>query len=113
MQTNQLAEMRDWYCTVLSAKPAFENEMMAFLAYDEEHHRIGLLSLDNYAVPDRATVGCNICLHYDSLWTLFENYEQLKRRVSCRSGRESRSDNLNLLRGPDGNASNFRWTFSD
>ena len=79
MQTNQLAEMRDWYCTVLCAKPAFENERMAFLAYDEEHHRIGLLALDDYAIPERATVGLqHMSFTYDSLWTLFENYEQLK-----------------------------------
>ena len=79
MQTNQLSEMCDWYCTVLSAKPAFENERMAFLAYDEEHHRIGLLSLDDYAVPNRATVGLqHISFTYDSLLTLFENYDRLK-----------------------------------
>jgi len=79
MQTNQITEMRDWYCTVLSAKPVFENERMAFLAYDEEHHRIGLLSLDDYAVPNRATVGLqHISFTYDSLWTLFENYDRLK-----------------------------------
>ena len=79
MQTNQISEMRDWYCTVLCAKPAFENERMAFLAYDEEHHRIGLLSLDDYAVPERATVGLqHISFTYESLWTLLENYERLK-----------------------------------
>lgn len=79
LQTNKVAEMRAWYCAVLSAKPAFENERMAFLAYDEEHHRIGLLSLDDYAVAERATVGLqHISFTYKSLWTLFENYERLK-----------------------------------
>ena len=79
MQTNRLAEMRDWYCTVLSAKPAFDNGKMAFLAYDEEHHRVGLLSIDDYAVPERATVGLqHMSFTYDSLETLFENYHRLK-----------------------------------
>ncbi|MFI5609436.1 carboxymuconolactone decarboxylase family protein, partial [Amycolatopsis sp. NPDC051903] len=39
LQTNRLDTMRDWYCLVLGAKPAYDNGSLAFLAYDDEHHR--------------------------------------------------------------------------
>jgi catechol-2,3-dioxygenase len=42
-KTNDLAAMRDWYCTVLEAEVAFENRFVAFLTYDDEHHRVALL----------------------------------------------------------------------
>lgn len=44
LQTSQKAQMRDWYCTVLDAHVVFENELLCFLTFDEEHHRIALLS---------------------------------------------------------------------
>ncbi|MFI5615825.1 VOC family protein, partial [Amycolatopsis sp. NPDC051903] len=71
--------MRDWYCLVLGAKPAYDNGSLAFLAYDDEHHRIGLVSLDEYAVPQNAVVGLqHFSFTYDSLEALFDNYERLK-----------------------------------
>jgi catechol-2,3-dioxygenase len=32
--------MTAWYKTVLAAEPMFENEVVCFLTYDEEHHRV-------------------------------------------------------------------------
>jgi len=40
LQTPQFEEMTAWYKTVLSAKPMFENAVVCFLTYDEEHHRV-------------------------------------------------------------------------
>jgi catechol-2,3-dioxygenase len=40
LQTPRYEEMTAWYKTVLSAKPMFENGVVCFLTYDEEHHRI-------------------------------------------------------------------------
>jgi catechol-2,3-dioxygenase len=40
LQTPQFEEMTTWYKTVLSAKPMFENGIVCFLTYDEEHHRV-------------------------------------------------------------------------
>jgi catechol-2,3-dioxygenase len=44
------AEMARWYETVLSAKPTFENEVVCFLTYDEEHHRV-MIASDPKAPP--------------------------------------------------------------
>ncbi len=40
LQTPQFEAMTAWYKTVLSARPMFENGVVCFLSYDEEHHRI-------------------------------------------------------------------------
>jgi len=79
--------------------------MMAFLAYDEEHHRIGLLSLDNYAVPERATVGLqHMSFTYDSLWTAVRELRATESEgYPAGLDGESRSDNLNFYADPDGN----------
>ena len=44
LKTNRLAEMRDWYCTVLDAHVVYENPGLCFITFDEEHHRIALLA---------------------------------------------------------------------
>jgi catechol-2,3-dioxygenase len=43
LQTNQIAAMRDWYRMVLEADVVHENDMICFLSYDDEHHRIAFL----------------------------------------------------------------------
>lgn len=43
LQTSQLAEMRDWYCTVLDAHVVYEGHGLCFLTFDDEHHRVALL----------------------------------------------------------------------
>lgn len=42
-QTSQPEAMRDWYCTVLNAHVVYESDALAFLTFDEEHHRVALL----------------------------------------------------------------------
>ena len=40
LQTPRFPEMTAWYKTVLSARPMLENDLVCFLTYDEEHHRV-------------------------------------------------------------------------
>lgn len=40
LQTAHWEEMVAWYKTVLRAKPMFENQLVSFLSYDDEHHRL-------------------------------------------------------------------------
>ena len=39
-KTARRDEMRDWYCTVLGAHLVFENSMISFITFDDEHHRM-------------------------------------------------------------------------
>ncbi|MEV7287066.1 VOC family protein [Streptomyces sp. NPDC093252] len=79
LQTNRLPQMRDWYCDVLGAHPAYDNGRLAFLAYDDEHHRVGIISLDDYAERDTPVVGLqHFSFTYDTLEVLLATYERLK-----------------------------------
>lgn len=50
-RTGNLAAMRDWYCTVLEAHVAFSNDFVAFITYDDEHHRVAFANLGATAQP--------------------------------------------------------------
>lgn len=80
LRTNQLETMIRWYCQVLNAHIAYGADKVAFLTYDDEHHRIALLGLDDY--PDRADgirVGFyHTAFAYDSLTDLMNTYVRLK-----------------------------------
>jgi catechol 2,3-dioxygenase-like lactoylglutathione lyase family enzyme len=44
-KTPRPQEMIDWYTKVLDAVVVFENERIAFLTYDDEHHRVALIKV--------------------------------------------------------------------
>lgn len=84
-RTRRFDEMVQWYQTVLDARVRHQNPVLAFLSYDDEHHRIALVNLA-VVHPDtsndrRGTVGVDhVAYTYDSVEDLFENYAQLKDR---------------------------------
>ena len=43
LQTNRREQMVDWYCTVLGAEVLFQNKHIAFISYDDEHHRVAFI----------------------------------------------------------------------
>src|SRR5260370_37733293 len=57
VRTSRFRETCRWYLTVLSAEVAFETEEVAFLRYDDEHHRIGILNVPVATDPDRNASG--------------------------------------------------------
>ena len=78
LRTNQYATMLDWYKTVLNAKPAFENESLAFLSYDDEHHRVAILNIPTLAEQPAGITGVHhVAFTYESLRVLLENFERL------------------------------------
>ena len=80
LKTSQLPQMKDWYCTVLNAHVQFENPMIAFLTYDEEHHRIALIGLPGLERSSMRTTGLHhLAYTYASLGDLLDTYERLKR----------------------------------
>ena len=46
LRTAHFDEAIDWYQTVLGAFTVFRSDALAFLTYDEEHHRIALAAED-------------------------------------------------------------------
>jgi catechol-2,3-dioxygenase len=85
-RTRRFDEMLEWYQFVFGARVQYENPALAFLTYDDEHHRFAIANLD-VLQPDgketerRGLVGVDhVAYTYASLEDLFENYEQLKAR---------------------------------
>jgi catechol-2,3-dioxygenase len=105
--TSQLSSMKDWYLKVLDARVAHENQALAFLTYDDEHHRIALSDpeataeiakqvastaeglvdtptgpLSKLSPADLAALPphglAHIAFTYTSLADLIDNYERLK-----------------------------------
>lgn len=80
LRTNRLSEMVEWYTEVLVANSAYQSNKVAFLTYDEEHHRIALLALDEYS--PRASGPCVGYFHtafaYNSLAELMATFQRLR-----------------------------------
>jgi len=86
-RTRRFEEMIGWYETVFGAKVQHENPVMAFLTYDDEHHRFAFINLaviDPNGTPDtdrRGKVGVDHVAYTDaSITDLLENYSELKAR---------------------------------
>lgn len=81
LQTNRLEEMRDWYCTVLEAHVVYGNEMMCFLTFDEEHHRLAILRPPGEPLVERTprTVGMQHTAYtFPDLAALVETFKRLR-----------------------------------
>ncbi|AUW57795.1 biphenyl 2,3-dioxygenase [Sphingobium sp. SCG-1] len=78
-RTNELKVMCDWYCAVLEAHVVFANDRIAFLTYDDEHHRIAFAATAEFAPrPTVPTVGFyHVAFTYETLGDLLDTYERL------------------------------------
>ena len=83
-RTRRFKEMLDWYATVFDATVQFQNPVIAFLTYDDEHHRfafidLGIVRPDKTDVERKDLIGVDhVAYTYDSVPSLLENYAELK-----------------------------------
>jgi catechol-2,3-dioxygenase len=77
--TAQLDAMVHWYERVLGTEVAFRNERIAFLSFDEEHHRIALVAAEPYAAkPSAKQIGFyHAAFTHRHLADLIATYERL------------------------------------
>jgi catechol-2,3-dioxygenase len=104
-RTNDLPRMREWYCMVLGAHPVFDNGRLAFLTYDEEHHRVALIATGPYPVPGEPQVGFYHCAFtHPDLGALLATYRRLRAGgiLPVRAIRHGPTVSL-YYRDPDGN----------
>lgn len=86
-RTRRFEEMVRWYQTVFDAKVQHQNPALAFLTYDDEHHRFAFANLDvlkpgSGETDRRGLVGVDhVAYTYASLKDLLEKYAQLKTRA--------------------------------
>jgi catechol 2,3-dioxygenase-like lactoylglutathione lyase family enzyme len=81
IRTGNVARLKPWYLTLLSATVAFENESVCFMTYDEEHHRVGIVQLPGVGedpAPPSAPGLEHVSFTYAELGQLLANYRRLK-----------------------------------
>jgi len=83
-RTHHFEQMLEWYKVVFDAEVKHENPALAFLTYDDEHHRFAFANLDVLKPDSTETekeglIGVDhVAYTYSSIDDLLENYEQLK-----------------------------------
>lgn len=83
--TRRFEQMLDWYKDVFEADVVYENPALAFLTYDDEHHRFAFANLDvlkpgGGSADDRGEIGVNhVAYTYASVADLLDTYARLKR----------------------------------
>lgn len=83
-RTRRFEEMLRWYGTVFDAKVQHQGPALAFLTYDDEHHRFAIANLsvlqpDGADTDKKGLIGVDhVAYTYSSIDDLLDNYEQLK-----------------------------------
>ena len=80
LATRDVQAMRDWYVEVLGGTVPFEGPGIAFISYDDEHHRIALVELPGLDERSGAPrVGMHhIAFTFADLGDLLATYRRLK-----------------------------------
>ena len=79
IRTNRFRETVEWYRKVLHAWPAFENDFVAFITYDDEHHRLAFVNTPDAPDPGPESAGVDhFAYTYATLGDLVHTYERLK-----------------------------------
>ena len=113
--TSRFDEMIDWYETVFDATVQYRNPALAFLTFDDEHHRFAFANMSvinpSAAARELATgIGVNhVGYTYASLGDLLETYARLKELGVAPYWRVHHGVTLSLYyRDPDGNRMEFQ-----
>ncbi|MDM0065021.1 VOC family protein [Variovorax sp. J31P207] len=83
-RTYRFQEMLDWYVKVFGGKVQYQSPVIAFVTYDDEHHRVALLNLgivvgESDARTPRGQPGMDhVAYGYRSLTELLGKYVELK-----------------------------------
>jgi catechol-2,3-dioxygenase len=79
IRSKRYEETVDWYRTVLGARVVFSNPKLAFLTYDDEHHRVAVANVPWLEEPSPAAAGVDhIAFTFGSLEDLLHTYRRLK-----------------------------------
>ena len=78
LRTKRLGELVAWYEVVLGARVVMRNDFIAFLTYDDEHHRLALVQDARFADRPENAVGLeHFAYTYPSLGALLQTYKRL------------------------------------
>jgi catechol-2,3-dioxygenase len=79
-QTSRAEAMRDWYLRVLDGRVIYEDDQLAFIAFDEEHHRVALLKSPDPLERRTPAVAAmhHVAYTFSGLDDLLARYEMLR-----------------------------------
>lgn len=85
LRVSNLQDSIDWYTTVLSMKVVHQNPFLAFMTFDEEHHRLALVQIkndDSITQETRLTLPGldHVAYTIESLHDLLSIYKRLKQQ---------------------------------
>ncbi len=86
-RTYQFQQMLDWYVKVFNGKVQYQSPVIAFVTYDEEHHRVALLNMgiikgESKLRAPRGQPGMDhVAYGYRSLSELLDKYTELKSKT--------------------------------
>jgi catechol 2,3-dioxygenase-like lactoylglutathione lyase family enzyme len=114
-QTRRFEEMVDWYQKVFEANVVYQNPALAFLTYDDEHHRFAFINMAAFK-PDGADTGArsdagvnHTAYTYANLGDLLDTYERLKQAGIAPYWPIHHGMTLSLYyQDPDGNRMEFQ-----
>ncbi len=94
-----------FYKAFLGGKASFENDMLSFMTYDDEHHRVALVALPGLKPKDSQTSGLeHISFTHASLDDLLQAYRQRKELSINPSWCVNHGPTISIYyRDPDGN----------
>jgi catechol-2,3-dioxygenase len=79
LRTTRLKEMVEWYKTELNAEVLYQNEVLVFMTYDEEHHRIALAAFPGWVEKPKGSAGLDhLAFFYSTISDWIATYERLK-----------------------------------
>jgi catechol-2,3-dioxygenase len=79
-RTSRFAELIAWYKTVLGAEVVHGDDMLVFLTYDDEHHRIAIAGIPGLEEQPAFAAGTDhVAFTYASLGDLLYTYERLQK----------------------------------
>jgi catechol-2,3-dioxygenase len=80
LRTGNFRMMVDYYKKFLGAEASYENDMLSFLRYDEEHHRIAIIGIPGTQQKNKEAAGMeHIAFTFDTLDDLAMTYQQRKK----------------------------------
>jgi catechol-2,3-dioxygenase len=113
--TRRFDEMVRWYASAFEASVVYRNPALAFLTYDDEHHRFAFANLDvlrpaRLEADDRGEIGVNhVGFTYAGIGDLLLNYDRLKNAGVRPYWTVHHGTTLSLYyKDPDGNRMEFQ-----
>lgn len=79
-RTSNYQQMIAWYQKVLSATLTFGSDMVSFITFDEEHHRVAFINIPDLKDPVQGSRGVDhVAFTYETLEDLLNNHSELRK----------------------------------